>query len=656
MRRWVLAAVMLGALGAAGAVAGVGGSDRPAEAARGPTLTPFQNRLLSGAAARALQAPAPAAVAPQRQQQAATGPTNETGCPANRGNNVRVNQDCQNLTDPDLAGRGEAQNETAVAQDPNNPRHLLVSQNDYRRGDSSCYTAYSTNAGNSWADSTLPFSFTRGTAFGGTARQYWQAGGDPTVAWDSKGNAYQTCLVFMRGPDVTQNPDLSSAFYLFRSTGTNGASWTFPGRPVAELNDQTGERLLDKEYMAIDNHKGSPFQDRIYVTWTLFDDDGTSYIFSAFSSDYGETFSSPRLVSADSAACPDDLGVPTPQGRCNVNQFSQPFTGPDGALYVVWDNYNVTGQGARGEGDEEGGGGGAGSANQAQPVGEDNSQQVLLAKSTDGGNSFSAPVRVSLQYELPDCLTYQGASAGTACVPEKGDTHNSIFRAANYPSGAVNPRDPDEVVVTFGSYINRHSNEENGCVPQGFNPDTFIALYDGVKEPGACNNDVVVSSSSDGGTSFSGTDTDVRELPTVTRSSKDRADQFWQWAAFDPRGRLAVSYYDRGHGNDEQTGFSDVSLSGSRDAQEFATRRVTTSSMPPPTEFAGGFYGDYSGLSADDVAHPVWMDTRDPQLFACRDAAGQVTLPPRRCTASAANAAVANDQNIYTASLPIPTP
>ena len=84
--------------------------------------------------------------------------------------------------------------------------------------------------------------------------------------------------------------------------------------------------------------------------------------------------------------------------------------------------------------------------------------------------------------------------------------------------------------------------------------------------------------------------------------------------------------------------------------------RVTTSSMPPPTEFAGGFYGDYSALSAGDVAHPVWMDTRDPELFACRDSAGQVTLPPRRCTASAANAAVANDQNIYTASVAIPTP
>ena len=572
----------------------------------------------------------------------------------NRGANIRVNQDCQNLTDPDLAGRGEAQNETAVAQDPNNPAHLVASQNDYRRGDSSCYTAYSADGGRSWADSTIPFSFTRGDAFGGVPRQYWQAGGDPTVAWDSKGNAYQTCLVFQRGPGTTQNPDLSSAFYLFRSTGTNGASWSFTGRPVAELNDQTGEKLLDKELMTIDNRKGSPFQDRIYVTWTLFDDDGTAYIYEAYSRDYGESFSTPKLVSADSAACTNDRGVATPQGRCNENSFSQPFTGPDGALYVVWENYNVTGQGARGEGGDEGGGGDL--ASPAPPAGVDNSQQVLLATSTDGGNHFSAPVKVANQYDLPDCETYQGASAGSACVPEKGETQNSIFRATNYPSGAVNPQDRREVLITFASYINRHSNERNGCVPQGFNPDTAGALYDGVKEPGACNNDIIVSASSDAGRTFTGTTTDVRRLPTTSRNANDRSDQFWQWAAFDPKGRLAVSYYDRGYGSDEQTGFSDISLSGTRNGSDFATTRVTTASMPPPSEFAGGFYGDYSALSAGDVAHPVWMDTRDPELFTCRDSAGQVTQPPSRCTAAAPNAAVANDQNIYTASVAIPTP
>jgi hypothetical protein len=662
MRRLAVVFVFLLA-GVLAAIAWAGGAGEPAATAQERKgLTPLQQRLMSGFASHALdQRAAVGTLAPQtqrmRQVPGGVGSTSESGCPANRGANVRVNQNCLNLTDPDLQGRGQAQNETAIAQDPNNPARIVASQNDYRRGDGNCYTAYSSDDGRSWTDSTPPMGFTRGDAFGDVARQYWQAGGDTSVAWDTKGNAYLSCQMFMRGAAVSNNPDQSSAFYVFRSTGTGGASWNFPARPVAEHNDVAGngDVLLDKQYMTIDATKGSPFQDRIYVTWTLFDADGTSYIYGAYSRDYGESFSSPKLISSDSALCaPEDQDLPTPQGRCNTNQFSQPFTGPDGALYVVWDNYNLT-KAQHGEGDD-GGGGGEGFGPNAAPQGIDNRAQVLLAKSTDGGNSFSAPVKVSDFYDLPDCVTYQGEDLGVACVPEKGETHNSVFRAANYPSGAVNPKDRREIVVTLGSYINSHSNERNGCVPQGVNEGTALPLYDGVKTPGACNNDIVISRSTNAGQTFTGGSTDVRRLPATKAGDAKRADQFWQWAAFDPRGRLAVSYYDRGYGDDETTGFSDVSLSGSRNGSDFDTTRVTTASMPPATQFAGQFFGDYSGLSAGDVAHPYWMDTRDPDLFACRDSAGNVTLPPSVCTAGSDHAAVANDENTYTQALGIPLP
>jgi hypothetical protein len=624
----------------------------PAQATRLAALTPIQQRLVSGFARSAIEQSGLAPNARGQQPVQSLQRSLLTGCPVNRGSNVRLNQNCLNLTDPDLQGRGQAQNETAIAQDSNDPRRMVASANDYRRGDGNCYSSYSGDGGRNWQDSTPPMGFTRGDSFGGVARQYWQAGGDTSVAWDTKGNAYLSCQMFMRGEAVSNNPDQSSAFYVFRSTGSGGASWNFPARPVAELNDVAGagDALLDKQYMTIDDQRGSPYQDRIYVTWTLFAADGTAYIYEAFSSDYGERFSAPKLVSTTSAQCSNTLGGQTPQGTCNANQFSQPFTGPDGALYVVWDNFNLTGV-RPGEGDGEGGG----DRSVAPPVGIDNRAQVLLAKSTDGGNSFSPPVKVADFYDLPDCETYQGQDAGVACVAEKGETTNSSFRAANYPSGAVNPRDGREIDISFGSYINRHSNElqRNPCVPQGYNPDTFQALYTGVKTPGACNNDILISRSTNGAKSFTGGSTDVRPLPPA-RDGDAQADQFWQWAAFDPRGRFAVSFYDRAYGNDEQTGFSDVSLSGTRDGSNFGTTRVTTSSMAPATQFAGAFFGDYSGLSAGDVAHPAWMDTRDPDLFVCRDSAGNVTQPPSVCTAAAPNAAQANDQNVYTDSLNIP--
>src|SRR5689334_11593826 len=423
MRKLVLSTLSVAVLGVA-AVLALQPGEQSAQAGPNSVLNRMQKRLLSGAASERL-APArergPSVQSTQRPAASAgLSAAALTGCPVNRGSNVRVNQNCLNLTDPDLQGRGQAQNETAIAQDPNRPSRLVAGANDYRRGDGNCIAYDSSTGGRSWQDSIPPTSFTRGDAFGGFPRQYWEGSGDPSVAWDTKGNAYVSCQLFNRGTSVTENPDQSSSLVVFRSTQSGGRSWNFPARPVAEAHDPTGvgAPFLDKQYMTVDNHAGSPFQDRIYVTWTLFAADGTAYIFSSFSKDYGETFSAPALVSKDSALCPVDAGFPTPQGRCNENQDSQPFTGPDGALYVAFDNFNVTGAGI-----------------QPEATGpKDNRSQVLLVKSTDGGATFSAPVKVSDYYDLPDCETYQGQDPGRSCVPEKGSTQNSFFRATNYPS------------------------------------------------------------------------------------------------------------------------------------------------------------------------------------------------------------------------------
>src|SRR5207244_7680819 len=122
------------------------------------------------------------------------------------------------------------------------------------------------------------------------------------------------------------------------------------------------------------------FQDRIYVTWTEFDVvNGTAYIYEVHSNDYGETFSQRILVStANSTLCPFPFASPT--AGCDNNQFSQPFTGPDGALYVVWSNFNTVDFGAT-----------------ALPPAK---YQVLIAKSTDGGTTFGALQKVSDYYEL----------------------------------------------------------------------------------------------------------------------------------------------------------------------------------------------------------------------------------------------------------------
>src|SRR5579884_2742176 len=152
-----------------------------------------------------------------------------------------------------------------------------------------------------------------------------------------------------------------------------------------------------------------------------------------------------------------------------------------------------------------------------------------LSKSTDGGNTFTGPIKVSGCYDLPDCATYQGGPPfGRAYVPKKGPTANSVFRATTYPTGAVNPTYPNQVVVIFGLYFNQHANEATGGAPSAFNPTTGANLYTGVQTPGARNNDILVSVSNGGGATFTGTTADPCTEPTVTQGAGQvTTDQFW---------------------------------------------------------------------------------------------------------------------------------
>jgi hypothetical protein len=559
-------------------------------------------------------------------------------CATKLGSNIKVNQNCLNLSDTDLQGRSQAQNETSIAENPFNTSNLVASYNDYRRGDGTCGVSYTLDGGSHWNDATLPNGFVRGGAYGQVAREYFQASGDGSVAFDTRGNAYYACQQFERSQPTTNNPDASSGIFVYRSTQNKGASWNFPGRPVAQaFVPNGGLPLLDKPYMTVDNHVGSPNRDRIYVTWTVFGADGTAIIYEANSSDYGQTFSSPVVVSSSSSLCTNTFGVPTTTTTCNENQYSDPFTGSDGALYVVYANFNNSLSSA-----------------------SDNHNEMLLAKSTDGGATFGAPVLVANYNDLPDCATYQaGQDGGRACVPEKGASTLSVFRATNYPSGAVNPSN-SEIAVTLGSYISADSNPSNGCIPGGTSATTGVNLYTGVKTAGACNNKILESVSTNGGTSFNGTVTDPTTLPIVSSASGQKlTDQWWQWEAFTSGGKLAVSYYDRQYGSDETNANMDVSLSGSiTSLATFGVVRVTSASMPPPTQFPDSqgnsvFFGDYSGLTAVSSAYPLWMDTRSKDLFVC-PGTGVPGVPPAVCGATGPSGVVTNDQDIFSAKVTVP--
>src|SRR5690349_323488 len=231
--------------------------------------------------------------------------------------NVTVNQDIA----------GAPQNETSIAVDPNNPNRVVGSANDYvsrtwactvsgtpcsALGEAASGTYFSSDGGSTWCcTSTDPQHL--GTIIPGinklTGGQY-DAGGDPSVAFDSHGHVYYAGLGF----DRTSAPNTVA---VNKGTFSGGnLSWSQP----TFINQTTSPSTLnDKEWIAVDSHTGSPFRDRIYVTWTrfLFNAHNGNYIQSpiAFvsSSDGGATFTTPKLIS----------------GNVLYGQGSHPVVGPD---------------------------------------------------------------------------------------------------------------------------------------------------------------------------------------------------------------------------------------------------------------------------------------------------------------------------------------
>jgi hypothetical protein len=287
--------------------------------------------------------------------------------------------------------------------------------------------------------------------------------GDPVVACTSPTQFYYSSI-FAFGQDSSGNFFNGVAV---NSSSDGGQTWSDPVAAVAK----DFSHVIDKPWLAADPTNAN----RLYVTYTDFEffgvrcpNDIRSAIELISSADGGSSWGAPVIVDE---AC-----------GLNAVQGSNPVVAPDGTVYVGYEFVPATAP----------------------------NNEIHLAKSTDHGQTFGVPVKVSNVWPNGSFGLLQGG-----------------FRNNEWPQVAVDRsrgRSRGTIYVAWSDGINNIVQD----LP------FFFGTY--------AYPDVMVAKSTDGGQTFTAP-TAVR--PTSPNFTGRGRDQFFPGIAVDKRGEVGVCYYDR---------------------------------------------------------------------------------------------------------------
>jgi hypothetical protein len=296
------------------------------------------------------------------------------------------------------------QNETCIAGDPNAPLNIVGGFNDYSvlfTGFAGNGVAYSTNGGISYTHHPTGVAMPAG---------FTNAGGDPAVAWNSQSRVYYAHIASAAGGTIfTRNNGV-----FVSSSINNGATWSPTVAVASNIWPGVGTvPFEDKEFITVDKTVGSPFQDRVYVSWTRFYPGlypggaatGGGDIMFSWSNTNGATWSLP-IPLTDPAHQPSNGGTGT--AGSSFVQGSEPAVGPDGSVYVVyW-------FGGRTE----------------------------VVRSTNGGLTFGLPTQpFGAAFNSSGILDHDGVGSNGTQLPVM------TFRVNAYPNIETNPTNASHVYV-----------------------------------------------------------------------------------------------------------------------------------------------------------------------------------------------------------------
>jgi hypothetical protein len=453
------------------------------------------------------------------------------------------------------------QNETSIDTNPVVEKNLVAGANDYRLGTGSSGVYASTDNGQKWYGTIIPFPSTP------TEEQTIQSSGDPAVVFDREGVAYYAQINFNRDDD-------DNGVTVSRSTN-GGFTWSRACVPQApedeELTDanagcvgpgdprQPGDGVVsfwadddnmangsvpaeDKEYMAagprpagieptcftpVTRTRG-PCEpsvvgvDRLYVTWTRFDLRPPPLlslnVHLSYSDDQGRSWSPPRPISGSASFCAPSL----PGGNtCDFNQGSVPTVHPTtGELWVAFQNFNTVLE-----------------------------NQYLVVRNRNGGNP-------------PDEGPFHVTPIFDVNYPLSGDETDGGHRKDCGLRGQQNFR----LVLTNSCFrINALGNIVADRRGGEFADDLYLVMADNRNgTPVSSNSDVFLFRSTNGGVTWFGptrVNSDRSESPASRNCENPLlppeltepcpgvedlgADQWWPWIDVNNKGHLNIAFYDR---------------------------------------------------------------------------------------------------------------
>jgi hypothetical protein len=368
----------------------------------------------------------------------------------------------------DVSNEPGPQSETSIAINPANPKEIVAGSNEIFRLPMRAY--FSSDGGKSWGGVDLPLpppTQSHGIDFGS----------DPGVAWDTLGNVYYSYIVvfFSKGFRGVVGTEMAVA-----RSADGGQTWT-----ATFFALQSGASMFnDKPMIAVDTNPGSAFFNRIYVAWDAAG--GPAGIQVSFSDDQGVTFSTPV-----SAGIPKGIGA-------------DPFVGPDGTLYVAWQDFHDSVE--------------------------------LVSRSTDGGVTFGNPVVIAPTLAAFDvgipaqafrrALIYPACGADTSSGPNRGTlycswtdetlTNGMDAFVAHSTDGGMTWTSPVRVNDDPTGVANDQFNQWLAVDPS--DGSISVSFYDTRNDPTHVSTDVFYARSTDGGNTF-GANVQVTTAPTNEAAS-----------------------------------------------------------------------------------------------------------------------------------------